>query len=212
MWEPVDVVRSIQRYLSLMLEGPPWTIRWRREEVRDDQLPVAVISMGDLIVIRARETFDPQGEVEYLAPVTISAYPEVAANPKAAAAEAERVRGLLFRWVLHGLEVRGPAPDYRHWAGPFRIPLWDFEGVPLEGPDKVGPDHPHDVLWVLPESVTVQTVQDPDDTKRYGVFLNVRVTIEEPGRIYEWENVAEFFGTVPPEGFPGWQGEPVSAP
>lgn len=195
-WEVTDIKRSIRRYLLLTLDDD-WTVRLERREVADDARPVGVVQTGALSVLRARESI-PQGEVESLLPITISFYPAVPVAPdkpkegdppfdvnRQADFAADALKSRLERLFLHGMTVTTDNEDgsKRHWAGPFRVPLWDYDGIPLTGPDRAGPEDPHDVLWVQRESLSVNAIQDPEDDTRYAVVAEFRVTVEEPGRI-----------------------------
>lgn len=184
MWESDDVLRSVRRYLALIL-ADPWELRVERRQVTDDERPVAVVEVGDESVLRAREAIT-QGNVESLYPLTISAYPAVPTEGgdvdviREARAAATALKTLLKRWVIFGMKVEDK--DGVQWSGPFRIPLYDYAEVPLTGPDRVGPDDPHDVLWVQRESLAVKAIQDEDDLRRWSVFADMRVTLEQPGR------------------------------
>lgn len=177
-WDSDDLARSIRRYLTGVLPGPPWTIRLERREVRDDARPVAVVDVGPQQVPRARETRF-QGEWEWMAPVTVSCYPELADNEQDAAAGARAVRTQLLRLIVNGIPLVDDTG--RNWAGPFRLPLWDYEGVPLKGAGKAGPEFPMDVIWVGRDSLTADAIQDTDDPKRWSVILEFRASIEAPG-------------------------------
>lgn len=194
MWEPDDIARSIRRNLALCLPDP-WTLRIERREVADEDRPVAVVEPGQVTTLRAREAIT-QGEVESLMPITVSAYPAIAALAKEdedpatdpirqGRSDALALAAGLERWLMYGMTVTtGDSKDgnLRHWAGPFRIPLYDYAGVPLSGPDRAGPDDPHDVLWVQRESVNVEPIQDVEDLRRWSVVCDFRVTVEAPGR------------------------------
>ena len=192
-WESDDVARSIRRYLDPVLDDA-WTIRLERREVADEDRPVAVVETGPESTLRAREAIT-QGEVESLMPITITLYPPLGPDPaeeedppadpiRAARQAAAQLASGLNRWLAYGLTVTTDLEDggKRHWAGPFRIPLYDYAGVPLTGPDRAGPKEPHDVLWVPRESVSVEPIQDTDDLRRWSVVCNFRVTVEAPGR------------------------------
>lgn len=188
MYEANDVKRSIRKYLAGLLDDT-WTIRIERREVRDEDRPVAVIELGQVSVVRAREALT-QGEVETLYPVTVSCYPPLPeaaedADPppdpiRESEAAAEGVKTLLIRWLMFGLTVRDK--DDRNWAGPYRIPLYDFADTPLTGDNRELKDPPHDVLWVDRDGVSAEAIQDPEDLRRWSVVLDLRVTMEEPGR------------------------------
>lgn len=211
-WETTDIKRSIQRYLEGTLTDD-WTIRTQRRQVSDEDRPVAVVDTGEESVLRARES-RTQGEVESLVPVTISCYPPLPVAPededpdapfdaiREADLAAAQLATHLRRWMMIGLTVKDK--DGRHWAGPFRIPLYDYAAVPLTGKDRGGPVDPHDVLWVQRESLKVRPLQDPEDDLRWTVVCEFRVTVEEPGRVrgeeegYEAERLTGRF--FPPPG------------
>lgn len=195
-WEDTDIKRSIQRYLEGTLDED-WTIRTQRRQVSDEERPVAAVMTGQMSPLRAIEA-RTQAENESLVPVTITAYPAVPAAPpeeadpeepfdaiREADLAAAKLKTQLHRLFTIGLTVTTePSKDViRHWAGPFRIPLYDYAGVPVTGPDRGGPEDPHDVLWVQRESLQVNALQDPEDDLRYTVIAEFRATVEEPGRI-----------------------------
>jgi len=183
-----DIARSIRRYLSMTMpvrpeDDPRWKIRVERREVSEEERPVGVVVLGDLSTTRARTSLI-QGEVEQMLPVTINLYPA----PSSASAddlrsgrrEADDLATRLDLLFNTGLTVKVGA---RHFAGPFRIPLWDYAEIPLTGKEKTGPGDPHDVLWVEEKSLLVKAVQDPEDARLWSVIANMRVTFERPGRV-----------------------------
>lgn len=192
MHEADDVVRSLRRYLSLVLEpGPPpdWTFRLERRAVADDARPVGVFLLGDVTAVEARETFE-QGNVVEQYPVTIYLYPEVAEDAQVARREGDALRSLIHRLFLHGLALKDGPPELldendRPKAGPFRLPLWDWDGIPSAGPavDREPPANAHDAMIVLPESLVAQNLDDEDDERRRSVVVEFRLWVERPGRI-----------------------------
>lgn len=192
-WEPDDIVRSVRHYLSMMLVGPPWTLRLERREVKDSERPVGVIEHGTLSSpIRRVAHF--QGLSEDILPITISLYPELPEKVtpdslREAAQKARKLVSLMNRWVAVGIPVlTEPSPGVvKRWAGPFRMPLWDYTDVPLTGKNKGNPDEPHDVLWVGESSFSAagafdtKAVQDPDDAARWSVIQNLQISMERPG-------------------------------
>lgn len=183
MWTPDDAVRSVRRYLGMTLDSPPWRLRVERREVRDDERPVGVVLDGPISTQRARTAIN-QGNVEEILPITISLYPAIATSTddgiRQGRLEASELKTQINQLFNTGLIVK---VGERHFAGPFRIPLWDYEGVAVSGKDKAGPTDPHDVLWVVENSLSVEAIQDPEDQSRWGVIANFRVTLERPGRI-----------------------------
>lgn len=218
-WEDSDIRRSIQRYLEGTLDVD-WTIRTQRRQVSDEDRPVAVVQTGQESVLRAREA-RTQGEVESLVPVTVTAYPAIPVAPdepkegdppfdaiREADLAAARIKTQLKRLITAGLTVttEPKAGETRQWAGPFRIPLYDYAGVPLTGENRGGPVDPHDVLWVQRESLQVNAIQDPEDDTRWTVVCEFRATVEEPGRVvpdaegYPADHLEGTFHPPPPPG------------
>lgn len=177
-WDVDDVARSIRRYLSLTLASPPWRLRVERRIVNDDDRPVAVVDVGPQVVTFARETRH-QGEWQYVAPVTITAYPEMDTDERASAHAARLLRAQFIRLIVNGVIVTDPGG--RAWSGPLRLPLWDYSQTDLSGPDKAGPEIPHDVMFVQRESVTAEAIQDTEDPKRWTVVLEFQASVEAPG-------------------------------
>lgn len=183
----LDIARSIRRYLTLMWDQDSgWTTRIVRQMVADDQRPVAVILVGEKTVLRARAA-RTQGQVEEGLPVTIYAYPPVGEDELAATAAASAIADTLGAMITFGLspdeDEEKEDPAWPAKAGPFRLPLWDYAGVPLTGDKRAGPDEPHDVIWVAPESLNVQNLEDPQDGKRRTVVCEFRASIERGGRV-----------------------------
>jgi len=164
-------------------DDPRWKIRVERREVSEEERPVGVVVLGDLATIRARTSLI-QGEVEQMLPVTINLYPAPSSTSADDLRDGRKVADdlatqldLLFNT---GLTVK---VGDRHFAGPFRIPLWDYAEIPLTGKEKKGPGDPHDVLWVEEKSLLVKAIQDPEDARLWSVIANMRVSFERPGRV-----------------------------
>jgi hypothetical protein len=201
-WDRDSVARSIRRYFAMTLPDE-WTLRTERREIPAEERPVAVVELGQETIVHARETLE-QGETESLYPVTVSAYPEVSEDERSGSHAARQLASQLHDLILRGVDVVDG--DGRNWAGPFRIPLWDYSEKPVSGLERAGEDVPHDVLFVVRESLNTNPVQDPDDTKRWGVFCEFRVTVESPGR--EREAGRPLVTKVPGE----WRGDPPGVP
>lgn len=179
-----DIARSLQRYYSTMLgdnaEGR-WQWRLQREEVADDKRPVAVLELGVERSTQARNAID-QGNVIVAMPFTVTLYPPIA-EPRPAGQLARQ----LSSWLLDAVAIGIDLGTYtrlgrkRPVAGPMRLPLWDYAGVPLTGAGRAGPAAPADHLWV--EDVTARPIQDPQDARRWTVASDVRVSWEKPGRV-----------------------------
>jgi len=183
MYGDTDLARSIRRYLSLMWdEDSGWEIRIARRVVADDERPVAVVLLGDRRPLSAR-TSRNQGNIVEELPVTVYAYPAVGEDEEAATVAAGEIKDLLLRVFEHGLspdpEDEDQEPPWIAKAGPFNVPLWDYDGIGLDEP---GPDEPHDVIWVDVNSLSGQNLEDPQDGKRRTVVVEFRASVERPGR------------------------------
>lgn len=178
-WDSNSILRSIQRYFAAYFPNE-WEVRTKREGVSDDHRPVAVIQLLPASASRGRAAID-QGNVEQIRGVTVHAFPSIKGGEDAAERRANDLAEDLFNVLQFGLDLRHSTTD-RHVAGPWRIPLWDYTGVPDHpGDDEVEVD-PHDVLWVA-EGAEITSEQDPDDPLRWMVRLSFRVSVERPGRV-----------------------------
>jgi hypothetical protein len=191
MFEPDDVARSVRRYLGLLLPtGPPpdWTLRLERRNVSDDARPVGVVLLGEATTIEARETLE-QGTVVDQYPVTVYLYPEVAEDAQVARREGDALRSLLHRLMKLGPALKDGPPELldeneRPKAGPYRLPLWDWDGIPSvgEAKDREPPEHAHDAMIVVSDSLNVQNLDDEEDERRRTVVCEFRLWVESPGR------------------------------
>lgn len=190
VWQDDDIVRSVRRYLGMMLGDSgqeEWKLRVERREVKDEQRPVGVVLSGPIQTKRARSSL-VQGGVEEVMPLTISLYPPLAGGSvdeiRSGRLNASKLKSLLNDLLVIGLTLTTTEDGrVRNWAGPWVLPLWDYTDVPVTGTEKEGPEDPHAVLWIEENSLAVQALQDPEDAKRWSVIANFRVTLERPGRI-----------------------------
>jgi hypothetical protein len=196
-----DILRSIRRYLAMTLgedgtgDTGPWKIRLERREVKDEDRPVAVILAGAINTVRARTSLI-QGGVEEAMPITISLYPRVMSGSiedvRNGRLEASKLKSQLNELLNTGLTITTEADGRTiNWAGPLRLPLWDYAGVPIVGDEKGGPADPEAVMWVDSASLSVQGIQDPEDPVRWSVIGNFRISIERPGRTASKDDVRD---------------------
>lgn len=167
-------------------ETGAWKLRLERREVKDEERPVAVIVSGPISTVRARTSL-LQGDVEEAMPITMTLYPRVlsasADDLRKARQEASRLKSHMTELLNTGLTVRAEVEGRQvDFAGPFRVPLWDYTDVPLTGAEKGGPGDPHAVLWVDEASANVQAIQDPEDPVRWTIIANFRISVVRPGR------------------------------
>lgn len=195
--EPEDVLRSLRRYAWLMVADlstleQRWRVRLQRTRVADEERPVAIIDPGVLTVLWAREGTIRQGDVQKGRPFTATFYPEVAMTPARSAQLARLLEARLDAGFTRGL-VSNEGPQ-RHIGGPFRVPVYDFDGVPIDGPERGGPDEPYMHANIVPSSLTIRPIQDPLDERRYTVVLSMRLAWWQAGRWTDHAPVADDMG------------------
>lgn len=179
--DPDDIYRSLRRYVSLVLRSPPWTVRLHRARVADDERPVAVLEPGLLGTPQAREGGFDQGDVQKSQTITVMMYPAVQDTASASAELARQITNLMDAGFSRGLVTDDVPP--KNIGGPYRLPVYDFAGVPLEGEDRAGPDDPYMHARVLRAGFTVRAIQDPLDELRYSIAATIPLTWWMGGRI-----------------------------
>lgn len=166
-WSRGDIRRSVRRYFAECL-GEPWVFRFERMEIENDERPLGLVDLGASRTTRAR-TSRIQGNVVRSAPLTMTLYPAVGEDPRAASRVAEAVVDVVDDLITIGLPS----------SAPYRIPLYDYAAVAEGDP---GPEDPYDYLWVEP-GPSVSSVQDPVDARRYAVIAEVTLSWESSGRV-----------------------------
>jgi hypothetical protein len=177
--DPDDVFRSLRRYVAQMLGSPPWTVRLQRTAVADDARPVAVLEPGLLATPFARRAVN-QGDVQKQQPFTVVCYPVVGATAVEAAETARATAGLLDAGFSRGLVTDADPPVLI--GAPWRLPVYAYAGVPLEGAGRQGPADPY-MHAAVDQTFTVRPIQDAMDELRYTVVANLRVSWWQGGRI-----------------------------
>lgn len=187
-----DVSLSLRRYLSKCLvpadPARPWGIRLEREQVVDDERPVAVIESGRVATPTKRAALD-QGWITSSVPLTVTCYPETTGTVRESGRRARQLKQRLEDLMTYGLDLgeaaRFPGGPVRPRAGPDRIPLYDYAGVLLEGTDaeRSLPPATEPTGWLRVNDSGALSVQDPEDARRWTVVLELRVSWERPGRM-----------------------------
>lgn len=187
----VDRHRSLRRFLMNALGAPPWTLRTERETVPDEGRPVGVVEVAAPVTTRRTRHAIPQGDVERVQTFAVMLYPELLSTAAESREEAERVAQLLDDAIEVGLvDDAGEL-----LTGPSRIPVYDFAGVPVKGAQRAGPADGYGWLWV--EDAPVRALQDPDDSLRWTVTCDLRVSWTQGGRVVA---PAPLVGSMPPTG------------
>lgn len=172
-----DRHRSLRRFLMNALGAPPWRLRTERQPVADEERPVGLVETASpAATTRARVTV-PQGDVEKVQTFSIMLYPALGDTAAESRLAAEEVAQLLDDAFTSGLIDDAGGELSR----PFRVPVYDFAGVAVKGPERGGPEAAYGWLWI--EDAPVRTVQDPDDVLRFAVVCDVRVSWSQGGRV-----------------------------
>lgn len=165
-----DVVRSLNRYASEIL-GEEWEVRFAEAQETFER-PFALVGPAGPALASGRATIR-----DMLLPATINCYPLPGEDPEDAMLKALEVDELLFRGLEQGVG----------YGGPRRVPLWDFEGVPLDrsalttGKRKDGDFWHGDYIRL--NDVSINRVRDPNDPRLYAVVADIRCGWRRRGRL-----------------------------
>jgi hypothetical protein len=165
-----DVQRSVKKYVGeLVLPG--YEVRLSSEEGAWERpfARVAWATPSAITMIGARQ-------VETRRTLSIVAWPALVsedAGPGAATEAAEDLVERLTVGFAAGLHVPSYAPD-RNRAHPFRIPLYDYDGVDLNEAATDSERATTDFVWVV-EEPNVGTVRDPDTDLSLLVTCDLRL-------------------------------------
>lgn len=175
-----DIHRSLRRHVSLILTEP-WRVRTERQPVTPDEREVCVIEPASGVTTGPRRrTSVPQGNVEKLQAYSIMAYPAKGETARESRAEAQAIATLLDQTFTNGLvdESDGVLKDI---GGPFILPVYDFEGVPVSGKSRAGPTEPYGFARI--DDLSVRKLQDTADPLLFTVACDLRLGWEQGGRI-----------------------------
>lgn len=170
---------------TVLIDNAGVTVQVTREQasgtvvLRDQAFPPLTLADGDVVTFEV-EWQVGQVEVSVLAPgggsFVLPVNVSVMANEGSALLAASGGTG----WHLTDVKVRNFDLPTMILADPFRIPVYDFAGVPVKG-GRAGGTIPYGWLWV--EDAPVRVIQDPDDILRFAVVCDVRVSWSQGGRV-----------------------------
>jgi len=174
-----DIHRSLRRYVAFVLVQP-WIVRTERQPVTPDERQVCVIEPASGVTTGRHRVSIPAGSVEKLMAFSAMAYPELGETASESRAEAQRIATVLDDAFTNGLvdEADGVTTNL---ASPFRVPIFDFDGVPVKGKSRAGPSDPYGYAWLA--DLSVRTIQDTLDHLRFTVTCDLRLSWEQGGRI-----------------------------
>lgn len=152
-----DALRSLKRYAALML-GDDWEVRLPGEEGTFER-PFARVVVADAAQYRAATKY----LTEAFAPFAVYTYPAKGATADEALMGALGVEEMLFQGFHVGVPDEG---------SPMRVPLYDYDGVPLSEPSLARFEH--DYLRV--SDLSTRHFADPDDRTLWSVVTDVRLS------------------------------------
>lgn len=157
-----DAIRSLNRYVALAL-GPQWEVRMATEKGTFNRPYARTIQVPSIEVV-----------TEAFMRVRIqSAYQIVAFPEQGATAEDGLMNALAAVEAL--TTALAPGVDMGRTA---RIPLYDYAGIPLTGPDAAATEtnrDPRDFMK-LEGQADIVPYQDPDDDTLWSVAANIRMS------------------------------------
>lgn len=189
-----DVHRSLRRFVWQALPDG-WKVRTERQPTSDEERPVAVVEPASAITTGRHRISIPQGNVEKLQTFSTMAYPALGKTARESRAVAQLVVGLLDQAFTLGLVEDQPEGDPVKIGGPFMVPIYDFDDVPVTGRGRAGPQAPYGYAEV--DDLAVRPVQDPVDYLRFTVTADARLTWEQGGRIPPVAPIARHLDPTP---------------
>jgi hypothetical protein len=158
MRTPVDALRSVKKHVALVL-GDDWEVRLWSDDVKSS-FPMARVAVTGPVAYNGHPIY-PDATM----PLSVYCYDEPLDNVQEGITRAMMVEDALFR-AFRGYEGLG-APE--------RVPLYDYDGVPLEGVDSGSDERwASDYLRIL--DCSVSHVHDPTDDRFIVVAADVRTT------------------------------------
>lgn len=194
-FEVDDIHRSLRRYIAQVLVEP-WKVRTERQPVTPDERRICVVEPSSPVTTGKHRVSIPQGNVEKLMAFSAMAYPAIFGTAREGRLEAQRIASLLDQTFTLGL-VDGEGVEAVNIGAPFRVPVYDFLGVPVTGRSRAGPTDHYGFAWVA--DLSVRTLQDTLDHLRWTVACDVRLSWEQGGRIVaQAPTAADMHGSFEP--------------
>lgn len=158
MRSPVDALRSMKRYVALVL-GDDWEVRLWGDDVNPGS-PFAKVGLAGPTVYSG-----PAPYVDAVLPMVVNCYPTPNDLVEVGIIAALEVEDLLFLGFRKGVDLGRSC----------RIPLYDYDGVPVEGVGSASDVRfEHDYMRVT--DFSVDRLHDPTDDRLIVVVADVRVT------------------------------------
>lgn len=174
-----DALRSLKKYVAQAL-GPEWEVRLAWQEGVFSRPFCRVGFAGPELLTGAAHTID------VVQPFNVLCHPVEQPSSDASMLEVGRVSGLLtdaFRIGVQWDEPSDPSDPtsalVKVRGRPNRVPLWNWEGVPLDG--SVAQRFERDYLRVV--NLSVNVVEDPSEELLRAVACDLRLNWRRRGEI-----------------------------
>jgi hypothetical protein len=184
-----DLHRSLRRFVWQALPED-WRVRTERQDVTPDERELCVVEAASGVTTTRARVSIPQGNVTKLMAFSAMAYPALGTTARESRLAAQAITDLLDAAFTYGL-----VEDGANIGAPFRLPVYDFAGVPVSGKSRAGPDDPYGYAWV--DSLSVRAIQDGDDHLRFTVACDLRLSWEAGGRVLPAQPAARSMDPVP---------------
>lgn len=185
-----DTWRSLKRLVAMAFPDP-WQIRLEMAQFSEELRPLIVIdTIGDLARTGVQPTIPGRQHV-VAQTFVMTAYPAPLDDPRLSREYATAVLQGFDDLIAYGM-VNDAGENL---GGPIRIPVWDYEGVPVVGPDRGNPDP--DLSWVQMawvESHAGRVIGDPQDDLRWTVPYTIRLSWDAGSRAGIPAPIAAKFG------------------
>lgn len=171
-----SVHRSIRRWLNDLLEDD-WTpihLESRFRSSEDDRPLAWVEEVGATSSSGQRVGMIPQGDFQRTAGFVVTLFPSPGELPQQSTLAAMELKEMLMRSVEVGVVSFTPEPGIPTAIHPpMKFPVWDYEGVPVTGRNRQGPETPFQYADVL--DVSGRAIPDPESESLYSVALSLRL-------------------------------------
>lgn len=171
MRTPTDALRSVARYVAVAV-GDDWEVRPSQERGVFNRPYARIAQVPSLQMVTQRWDVS-----KLLTTFNILLYPALGADADASHLEAMRVADVMWT-AFAGPGVGSPVvrtPVDSHRGRPYRVPLYDYDGIALGEPADETRRDPRDFLHVeaAPE---IQTFIDPQEERAYTLAANIRMS------------------------------------
>lgn len=173
-----DVHRSLRRWTTLVL-GDDWIVRTEQRLSSPDDLSrdTAFVEIAVPSTTVSARSAIPQGNVDRMATFSVTLLPAPSATPQESSLRAYE----LAETLQSAMEIGLVTDTGGFYCWPMSFPLWSWEGVPIVGTGRAGPQSPP-LVFAEVHDLSVRPLPDPDDDRLYSVIMTLRAMWRAAGR------------------------------